>query len=119
MINTKMKHKLEQQNILEEVIELISKKHNDYQNPNSRIKQSDYYPSGLISIIDLINMKMLRTRSLIESYSNNEAVELIHTKIEDSLKDMIAYAAIAAAYSRGKVDGQSAAKDFLNRNVNA
>lgn len=111
-----MKEKLAQIEVLEEVASLIAQKHLDYQNPNSRIKQGDYYPAGVKSIIDLINMKMLRTFSLIETVDCNPTLlKDTHPKIEDSLKDMIAYAAIALAYMRGKVDGQEADRDFLNR----
>ena len=33
--------------VLQECAELQLKKSNDYQNPNSRIKQADYYPRGI------------------------------------------------------------------------
>lgn len=32
--------------ILKQAADLIAKKGNDYQNPKSRIRQSDYYPNG-------------------------------------------------------------------------
>ena len=36
--------------VLQECAEIQDKKSRDYQNPNSRIKQADYYPRGVMSI---------------------------------------------------------------------
>ena len=94
-------------NVFDEVKELALLKYTDYQNPNSNIKNSDYYPSGLDSILDLINMKILRIESLITVGDLN--------KIEDNLKDLMTYAAISISYIRGKVDGQDPKKNFLNK----
>ena len=47
--------------VLDECKELQLKKAQDYQNPNSNIKQADYYPNGCSSILDIMNTKMLRS----------------------------------------------------------
>ncbi len=40
--------------ILKQAADLIAKKGNDYQNPKSRIRQSDYYPNGAQTILDIM-----------------------------------------------------------------
>lgn len=87
--------------VLHECIEVQTKKSRDYQNPNSRVKQADYYPRGIDSIMDMINTKYLRCISLIESGAAPN-----HESIEDSLKDMINYASFGVSFLRGKIDGQ-------------
>ena len=46
--------------VLQECAEIQAKKSNDYQNPNSRIVQADYYPRGVMSIMELIHTKTIR-----------------------------------------------------------
>ena len=53
--------------------------------------------------------------SVIEAMENDPNYVPNFESFEDSCKDLINYASFAAAYSRGKVDGQSENKDFLNR----
>jgi hypothetical protein len=48
---------------------------------------------------------------------NDPGYEPNFESIEDSLKDLINYASFAVAYSRGKIDGQRADRDFLNREI--
>ena len=74
--------------VLQECIDLQLKKSRDYQNPNSSIKQADYYPNGCMTLLDTIQAKVLRMRSVMEAF---------------------------VAYSRGQVDGQKPDRDFLNR----
>jgi hypothetical protein len=104
-------------NVLHECVDLQLKKSNDYQNPNSVIRQADYYPNGVSTILDIIWAKVLRARSVIEAMENDPNYSPNFESIEDSFKDMINYASFAVAYSRGKVDGQDNSRDFLNRNV--
>ena len=101
--------------ILSECSDIQLKKSKDYQNPNSRIKQADYYPRGVMSIMELINTKTIRLWSLIEAMENDPSYEPNFESIEDSLKDLINYASFAVAYSRGKIEGQYPNRDFLNR----
>ena len=101
--------------ILSECSDIQLKKSKDYQNPNSSIKQADYYPRGVMSIMELINTKTIRLWSLIEAMENDPSYEPNFESIEDSLKDLINYASFAVAYSRGKIEGQDPNRDFLNR----
>ena len=101
-------------NVLQECVELQLKKSNDYQNPNSRIKQADYYPNGLQTILDTMNGKLLRIQSVMEAMESSDYQPNFES-IEDSAKDLINYASFFVAYSRGKIDGQLADRDHLNR----
>lgn len=103
--------------ILDECKALQIKKSNDYQNPHSRIRQADYYPRGVATILDIIQAKVLRMYSVIEAMENDPNYVPNFESFEDSCKDLINYASFAAAYSRGKIDGQSPSKDFLNRSL--
>ena len=101
--------------VLKECIELQQKKSRDYQNPNSSIKQADYYPSVCLTILEIMHAKMLRMRSVIEAMQNDPGYAPNFESLEDSAKDLINYASFFAAYSRGKVEGQDSYNDFLNR----
>jgi hypothetical protein len=101
--------------VLQECIDLQRKKSNDYQNPNSKIKQADYYPSGCLTILEIMHAKMLRMRSVMEAMQSDPEYKQNFESLEDSAKDLINYASFFVAYSRGKVDGQSSDRDFLNR----
>ncbi len=103
--------------VLEECAELQASKSRDYQNPHSRIRQADYYPRGVATILDIIYAKVLRMYSVIEAMENDPTYVPNFESFEDSCKDLINYASFAAAYSRGKVDGQAPGKDFLNRTI--
>lgn len=101
--------------ILHECAELQLKKSNDYQNPNSTIRQADYYPRGFASILDIIHTKVLRMRSVLEAMENDPNYNPNFESLEDSAKDLINYASFAAAFIRGGIDGQDPTRDFLNR----
>jgi hypothetical protein len=101
--------------VLQECAALQLKKSNDYQNPNSRIKQADYYPRGVASILDTIHGKVLRAYSVMEAMENDPNYKPNFESLEDSFKDMINYASFAVAYSRGKIEGQDGTRDFLNK----
>lgn len=104
-------------NVLRECIDLQNKKSNDYQNPNSSIKQADYYPNGCMTLLDTIQAKVLRMRSVMEAMVNDSKYNPNFESLEDSAKDLINYASFFVAYSRGKVDGQKPDRDFLNRKI--
>ena len=57
--------------VLQECAEIQARKSNDYQNENSRIRQADYYPRGIMSIMELINTKNIRLWSVIEAMEND------------------------------------------------
>ena len=101
--------------VLQECAELQIKKSNDYQNPNSRIKQADYYPRGIASILDIIHAKTLRMYSVVEAMESDPNYKQNFESVEDSGKDLINYASFLVSYMRGGVEGQSADRDFLNR----
>ena len=103
--------------VLQECIELQSKKSRDYQNPNSTIRQADYYPSGCLTILDIMHAKLLRMRSGMEAMQNDPTYKPNYESLEDSAKDLINYSSFYVAYSRGKVDGQEPDRDFINRKV--
>ena len=101
--------------VLQECAEIQARKSNDYQNENSRIRQADYYPRGVMSIMELINTKTIRLWSVLEAMENDPNYEPNFEGVEDSLKDLINYSSFAVAYARGKIDGQDPNRDFLNR----
>jgi hypothetical protein len=104
--------------VLEECIELQRKKGRDYQNPKSTIKQADYYPHGVLTILDIIHAKVLRTRSVMEAMLNDPNYRPNFESMEDSMKDLINYASFFVAFSRGGINGQTADRDAFNRPVN-
>lgn len=103
--------------VLHECAELQERKSRDYQNPLSNIRQSDYYPRGFSSILDIIHAKTLRLRSVTEAMENDPNYKPNFESLEDSCKDLINYSSFAVAYLRGKIDGQNTSNDFLNRKI--
>jgi hypothetical protein len=103
--------------VLQECIDLQNKKANDYQNPNSRIKQADYYPNGCLTIHDIMHAKMLRMKSVMEAMQLDKNYTPNFESLEDSAKDLINYASFFVAYLRGYVDGQEPDRDFMNRKM--
>jgi hypothetical protein len=103
--------------VLQECADLQLKKANDYQNPNSNIKQADYYPRGVSSLLDIVHAKTLRMMSVVEAMENDPEYSPNFESLEDSAKDLINYGSFIAAYIRGGIDGQEEDRDFLNRKV--
>lgn len=103
--------------VLQQAAEIQTRKSNDYQNPNSRIKQADYYPRGCASILDVMNGKILRIQSVMEAMENDPNYVPNFESMEDSAVDLINYASFFVAYMRGKIEGQSEDRDFLNRKI--
>ena len=103
--------------VLEECADLQLKKSNDYQNPNSNVKQADYYPRGVATILDTVYGKILRMYSVLEAMEHDPKYEPNFESLEDSAKDMINYSSFIVAYIRGGIEGQSPQHDFLNRKV--
>ena len=114
---TKERKITESVRVLHECAELQMKKANDYQNPNSRIRQADYYPHGVSTILDIIYAKVLRMQSVLEAMEGDADYEPNFESVEDSAKDLINYASFLVAYSRGQIDGQQIDRDFLNRKI--
>jgi hypothetical protein len=101
--------------VLDECKAVQEAKGNDYQNPHSRVKQADYYPRGVATLLDIVQAKVLRMYSVIEAMENDPNYEPNFESFEDSCKDAINYLSFAVAYSRGAIDGQDPMNDFLNR----
>tara|TARA_R110000868_G_scaffold4056_3_gene24743 strand:- start:1728 stop:2063 length:336 start_codon:yes stop_codon:yes gene_type:complete len=104
--------------VLDECKELQLKKAQDYQNPHSSIKQADYYPNGCASILDIMHIKMLRLRSVLETMQHNPKHKQHFESLEDSAKDLINYASFFVEFYRGKMQGQPQNRDILNRRKN-
>ena len=103
--------------VLQECAELQLKKSNDYQNPNSRIKQADYYPRGIATIIDIVHAKVLRMQSVLEAMEHDKSYDPNFESLEDSAKDLVNYGSFIVSYMRGGMQGQSIDRDFLNRKI--
>lgn len=103
--------------VLKECADLQLKKSNDYQNPNSNIRQADYYPRGVASLLDIVHAKTLRMFSVLEAMENDPNYQPNFESLEDSAKDLINYGSFIAAYIRGGIDGQQPDRDFLNRKI--
>lgn len=112
--NTDMKESVK---VLHECIKLQTQKSADYQNPNSIIKQADYYPSGCLTILEIMHAKLLRMRSVMEAMQNDKFYQPNFESLEDSAKDLINYASFYVSYSRGKMEGQDEYRDFINKPV--
>ena len=103
--------------IINEAIALQLKKSDDYQNKKSWIKQADYYPRGVLTILDIVYAKVLRMYSVIEAMEKDPDYKQNFESIEDSCKDLINYASFIGAYMRNGIDGQNIDRDFLNRKI--
>ena len=101
--------------ILSKCIELQEKKGRDYQNPNSSIKQADYYPHGVWSIYDVMNAKMLRLKSVLEAMENDGTYNQNFESLSDSAMDLINYTSFFAAYLEHGIDGQDPDKNIFNK----
>jgi len=101
-------------NVLQECVELQLKKSRDYQNPNSTVKQADYYPNGIVTIHDIMHAKMLRMKSVMEAMQSSD-YDPNFESLEDSAKDLINYASFFVAYCRGGITGQDPEKNAFNR----
>lgn len=101
--------------VLEECAVIQKKKSDDYQSEKSRIRQADHYPRGVATILDMVHQKVTRMYSVMEA--TEQGSEPNFESLEDSAKDAINYLSFAVSYMRGKMDGQSTDRDFLNRPI--
>ena len=111
-MNKKLKESL---NVLNECASLQIKKSNDYQNQESRIKQADYYPRGIYSLLDIAHAKVLRMYSVLEAMEKDKSYNQNFESLEDSAKDLINYGSFIVSYLRGKMEGQDPNKDIFNK----
>ena len=103
--------------VLQECAELQIKKSQDYNNPDSRIHQTMYYPRGVATILDIVWAKVLRMYSVVEGMENDPTYKPNFESLEDSAKDLINYSSFIVAYCRQGIDGQDGSKDYLNREI--
>lgn len=101
--------------VLQRAAEVQQKKGNDYQNPNSRVRQAMYYPRGCATILDTMAAKVLRMQSVLEAMELDPKYTPNFESLEDSCIDIINYASFFVAYMNGAIDGQDPSHDFLNR----
>lgn len=112
MFNIERESKRESVKALEECIQLQLKKSQDYQNPNSNVVQAMHYRRGIDSIHDIMQGKLYRAQSLLES---NRADSANFESLEDTYKDLINYASFAVAWLRYGIPGQDKDRDIFNR----
>ena len=98
--------------VLQECIDLQLRKSQDYQNPNSNVTQAMHYRRGVDSIHDIIQGKLYRAQSLLESGTHSTAN---FESLEDTYKDLINYASFAVAWLRNGVPGQDPNRDLFNK----
>ena len=101
--------------VLKKAAEIQIKKGNDYQNPNSRVRQADYYPRGCATLLDTMAAKVLRMQSVLEAMETDKEYNPNFESLEDSCLDIINYASFFASYMNQGIDGQDGTRDFLNR----
>ena len=102
-------------NVLYECIELQNKKAQDYQNPNSNVKQAMHYRRGIDTIHDVMHSKMLRAQSLLETARDKSSPVVPNFEsLEDTYKDLINYASFAVSYLRKSMEGQDSSRDIFN-----
>ena len=104
--------------VLQECAELQIKKSQDYNNPDSRVRQEMYYTRGVATLLDIMWGKMLRMYSVVEAMEKDIDYNPNFESLEDSAKDMINYSSFVVAYLRQGIDGQDGTKDFLGRRIN-
>ena len=96
--------------VLQECAELQQKKSRDYQNENS-----DHYPRGCATILDMVHQKITRIYSVMEAAEVGGDPNF--ESLEDSAKDAINYLSFFVSYRRGMMEGQSSDKDYLNKPI--
>lgn len=101
--------------ILKQAADLIVSKGNDYQNPNSRIRQADYYPNGAQTILDIMTGKVNRMHSVMDAMKNDNQYAENFESLHDSAIDLINYSAFLAAYLDYDIDGQQPTRDIFNQ----
>jgi hypothetical protein len=70
-----------------------------------------HYRRGIDSIHDIIQGKVYRAQSLLESQTTEPNFE----SLEDTYKDIINYCSFAVTWIRGKMEGQDIDRDIFNR----
>ena len=84
---------MEAYKILKECSDILKKKGEDYN--NGSVKPDDYFLYGRKSYLQMVHLKTTRLKSLMETEKVN------YESLEDTLIDLINYAALWASKERG------------------
>lgn len=82
--------------LLDNAMNLVMAKQQDYQSKTSAITLEDYFPFGHKSYIQMLHTKVTRLRSLVEAM--DAGVEPNFESIKDSVNDLINYAVFYLKY---------------------
>ncbi len=83
-------NELEYADLLQDAMNLVTAKQQDYQSSASSITLEDYFPFGHKSYVQMLHTKVTRLRSLVEAM--DAGVEPNFESIRDSVNDLINYA---------------------------
>ena len=100
--------------ILQECINLMRRKAQDYTSQVSSVKPADYYPNGIDDFVYMIDvLKRFRMISVLENMKQGGAPNF--DSLEDILKDRIVYLALALEWVLHEMSGQNHNHDIWNR----
>lgn len=97
-------------NVLQECIDLMRLKSQDYNSELGSVLPAHYYPYGMISIFTMLNTKLMRVKSVMENALSGRDTNF--ESIEDSLKDLMVYSSFAVEYNRRTMRGQQPGDDL-------
>ncbi len=97
--------------VLVECAKIRAAKDKDYNNGNAGIELTDYFPLGLPSYYQMLHVKMLRIRSMVDLDAAGDTPN--HESLRDSLMDMINY----CTYTVEHLDRQVSASEVFNKGV--
>jgi len=99
--------------VLAEARNIQIEKNQDYQNDVSTVELADYFPRGVVSLADVLHVKTLRIRAVIDvAQATGEDPKF--ESLRDSLLDLINYASFTVAYLDGDLPGQVEGRDIFN-----
>lgn len=102
--------------IMDEFREFSFSKNHDYNDDEDpEFYHARYYPDGISNIVYEISKKVKRIRRGLKHILNGD--EPVTEGLEDSFRDINIYAAIATAYLRGKLEGQSEDRNMFNQEI--
>lgn len=102
--------------VLQDCIELMKKKAQDYQSDNSSVQPIDYYPNGISDFVFLIDvLKRFRMISVLDNIKAGGAPNF--DTLRDILQDRIVYLALAIEFVDGEMEGQLPGRDIWNHKV--
>ena len=106
--------------VLQECAELQLKEWRDYQKDESSVTQADYFPSGIRTIYENMNAKMLQMRSIIENVEGSDRPSARQFPdgspeyLDDIAKGLINDASLFVSYMHYGVSGQDSWHDLFN-----